>query len=335
MSSKDDGIRPWGIRPATRPDAGGGHVARCAALGAALAAYGPVAAIVEKGGDAWARRFRDAGFDVVPEAEFRIRRWAGVVLDDYGFQGHDIASWRQTVAGPIVQVVDDNVPLPGIDLAVNATPGLSGSRLGEVPALLGATFAMLASPYAGRPEPKIGAVVERVVVGIGWIDAAAATDRVLAALARAAQPDTQVDVVLGSASPNISQVAAMTEARINWRLHRDAQEPWRLLEGAGLAISGAGQSLLERLAFGIPTLAVAVAANQKPALAGVVEAGAAASLGDLDELSEDRIASAFTALAGDTAARMRMSAAAQRLIDGQGAARVASYLVELSRRVAA
>lgn len=327
MSSKANGKLAWAVRPATRADAGGGHVSRCAAVGAALRPYGPVVAILEKGGESWSQRFKDAGLDVVQESDLGSRIFSGVVLDDYGLGPADVPRWRKQTVGPIVQIEDHGTPLSEIDLAINATPGLSGSKLGDVPALLGSAFAMLAAPYADCRRPQIKTKIDRVVVGIGWVDIHGITERVLAALDRLPQLKVRVDVVLSAKSPNITRVAAMVNAQQNWRLHRDAAELWLLLDGADVAVSGAGQSLLERLAFGIPTLAIAAAGNQKPALLGVVASGAACSLGDLNELSEDRIASAFIMLAEDEDRRLKMSLAAQRLVDGQGASRVAHHLV--------
>ena len=328
MPSGADSALAWAIRPATRPDVGGGHVARCSALGAALALHGPVVAIVEKGGEFWHRRFAESGIAVVPECDLGGGPFAGIVLDDYDFRPSDIARWRTCTIGPIVQIDDHGTPLLGIDLAVNATPGLNGFSLGKVPALLGASFAMLAAPYAGRLGPRIRRHIDRVVVAIGWNDANGITERVLAALGQVLQPPARVDVVLGAMSPNIARVAAMVNAAPNWRLHRDVAQPWLLLDGADMAVSGAGQSLLERLAFGIPTLAIATADNQMAVLAGVAGYGAAHSLGTLkDDLSEDRIASAFSALARDADRRSKMSVAAQRLVDGHGASRVARHLV--------
>jgi UDP-2,4-diacetamido-2,4,6-trideoxy-beta-L-altropyranose hydrolase len=102
------------------------------------------------------------------------------------------------------------------------------------------------------------------------------------------------------------------------------------LDGTDLAISGAGQSLLERLALGIPTLAIAVAENQRPALAGVVAEGAAVDLGDPCQESIETIAAQIAGIASCHDQRAALSHAALRLVDGRGAERVARRLAELS-----
>lgn len=319
---------PWAVRPATRPDAGGGHVARCRALAVALKSHGSVLAVIEPGGEAWQGRFAEAGVETLPEDTLSNLSFGGVVLDDYNFGPNDVARWRRHTAGPVVQIEDFGIPLPGIDLAVNATPGFSGDSLAGVPALLGSRYAMLAAPYAGRSRPAIRAEIEKVVVGIGWVDRQGVTERVLAALGRVLAPGRTVDVLLGSNSPNIDSVAVLVSEHSGWRLHRDEREPWRVLEGADLAVSSAGQGLLERLAFGIPTLAISVATNQEPALAGAAAAGAIVDLGNLSSASEDKIARLVATLEADVEKRKAMSAAAQTLVDGGGAARVAKRICE-------
>jgi spore coat polysaccharide biosynthesis predicted glycosyltransferase SpsG len=286
-------------------------------------------AIVEAGGDAWLARFKANGIETLREDEIGDRTFFGVVLDDYAFGTADVSRWRARVTGPLVQIEDFGEPLPGIDLAINATPGRSGDRLAGVPALLGPTYAMLADPYAGRSQPVVKAKVERVVVSTGWVDGTGATERILGALGRVVDSSIRVDVMLGSNSPNVSRVKAITEARECWSLHCDIAAPWTLLEGADLSISGGGQGLLERLALGIPTLAIELADNQALAIAGIVAAGAAIDLGRLSQASEASIAEACAALFADPTRRATLSIGGQRLVDGQGAKRVVRHLAAL------
>lgn len=321
-------LLPWAVRPATRPEVGGGHVARCSALAVALKRHSAVFAVIESGGEIWQDRFDAAGVQTLPDNGLGDRLFAGVVLDDYAFGSKEVLRWRKCTTGLVVQIEDFGTPLPGIDMAVNATPGMAGDRLAGVPALLGAEFAMLATPYTKRPRVRIRPRIERVVVGIGWVDRYSVTERVLSALARVFGPETRVDILLGTNSPNVKHVAALVNARSEWFLHPDEAEPWRLLEDADMAVSGAGQGLLERLAFGIPTLAISVATNQEPSLTGAASVGAVVDLGGLAAASEEKIARYVASLATDFERRRAISVAAQTLVDGNGASRVASRICE-------
>jgi spore coat polysaccharide biosynthesis predicted glycosyltransferase SpsG len=319
----------WALRPATRPQAGGGHVARCCALGVALAEFAPVTVLIESGGEGWRARIVENGLNVADEAQAPSGPYSAIVLDDYEISERDLPFWRTRVQGPLIQIEDFGIPISGVDLVINATPGLSGTHLRGCQALLGPSYAMLAAPYADKGQPEIRRSVEEVVVGIGVIDAADATSLVLEGL-EMALPEARVEVVLGSGSPNVERVAALVAGHKNWRLRLDLRRPWEVVARSDLSISGGGQSLLERMALGIPTIGISVADNQRPALAGVAGAGAAVDLGPIDELSAASVAAAVADLAADGGRRAALSANAQRLVDGQGAARVARHLLAMS-----
>lgn len=321
--------RPWCLRPATCSPAGGGHVSRCVALGRALLRHAPVEAVLERGGEVWTDKFRDNGITVVCEDQVR-RSYAGIVLDDYELGADDVASWRVRTNGPLVQIEDFGAPLAGIDLAVNATPGLSGERIGGVAALLGPSFAMLAEPYENPPAPVIRETVERVVVGIGLNDQPDATSFALAAISTAL-PGAKVDLLLGSHSPNVSRLAERCSHNEDWTLHLDCKAPWEVARRADVAISGGGQSLLERLALGIPCIGFAVVDNQRPALAGAAAVKAVIDLGLFKDIRMGELANAIRSLAQDRAYRTALSSAAKRLVDGKGAARVAAHLAAMTQ----
>jgi len=318
----------WAVFPATRPGAGGGHVARCTALSAALGEYGPVTVIIEPGGGLWEQHFAALGLETVCEP-VTDRSFAGIVLDNYALDAGDVARWRTSTQGPLVQIDDFGCPLSGVDLAINATPGLHGDILEGVPALLGARYAMLGAPYTGVTSREISPEIERVVVGIGLDDSNDATGLALQAIELAMSGKCCVDVILGSISVNAGTIREMTEARSNWNLYLDADEPWRLAMQADLAITGGGQSLLERLALGIPSIGIAIADNQAPALAGAEAAGAIVNMGPLADLSVDMLSSSIRNLARDRKRRALLASSGQQLVDGHGAARTAAHLNKL------
>lgn len=103
---------------------------------------------------------------------------------------------------------------------------------------------------------------------------------------------------------------------------------------ADLAVTGAGQTLYELARVGCPAVAVCVASNQEGQLAHLVKAGCARSGGsagqpeDLPELRQ-----ALLAVLPDGEARLAMSEAGPRLVDGQGALRVAREIASLPREM--
>lgn len=321
----------WALRPASRPQAGGGHMARCSALARRLSAHVPVVIILEQAGEAWRQQLTDAGMPIIHEQDAASSVFAGIVLDDYDLTAEDIVRWRARTSGPVAQIDDFEKPFAGIDLAINATPGLSGDRLNGIPALLGSSYAMLGEAYELRPSPEIRPAVRQVVIGIGLNDAANATSLVMEAVAKAL-PGAPADILLGRNSPNAADVMAAAHRHSRMQVHFDAVEPWRIAQNADIAISGGGQSLLERMALGIPTIGISVADNQRSVLSGAAAADAIVDLGTVSSHDADSIAAVIAELAHAPERRRALSRAAQELVDGRGAARVADHLLSLSRR---
>lgn len=323
----------WAMCPDARIEAGGGHVARCAALARALSAHGPVVAVLGAADGRWAPKF-GGDIEIMAERDAATRFFAGVVLDDYRIDAAAVGSWRSHVLGPVVQLLDFGAPVSGVDLVINAAPGLCGECIAGVPALLGPSYAMLGAAYERRTRPPIRRDIEQITVGMGLIDSKGATGCILRALGSSFAADCWVDVLLSAQSPYREEVDALARQRKRWTLHVDAEAPWSILENADLCISAGGQSLLERLALGLPTIAIAVAENQRAAVAGAAAAGAALDLGALADWSDVKFVAAITDLARDVGRRAAMSAAAQALVDGHGAERVAAFLDRFAARCA-
>jgi len=92
---------------------------------------------------------------------------------------------------------------------------------------------------------------------------------------------------------------------------------------ADLAVTAAGQTLYELAACGRPAVAIEAAQNQHAQVEALARAGALAHVDAVT--SADfvmRVVAAVRALAADPVRRRTMSAAARRMVDGQGATRV-------------
>jgi spore coat polysaccharide biosynthesis predicted glycosyltransferase SpsG len=97
-----------------------------------------------------------------------------------------------------------------------------------------------------------------------------------------------------------------------------------MMLAADLAVSGAGVTLCELAATATPTVAIALADNQRPNFDAFARAGAAVpagGAGDPDMIGA--IATAVRSLADDAARRRAVGARGRALVDGQGAMRVA------------
>lgn len=175
--------------------------------------------------------------------------------------------------------------------------------------------ACLRPQYWDVPARDYPARVERVLVSTGGGDPGEAGAR-LALAAADALPSAQIALVRGpyadpSAPPGVEVVGQPKS------LHAEFLR-------ADVAVCGAGQTMLEACASGTPTVALALADDQR------AQGEEAAELGAVRFVAEEDVPGALRELAGADA-RRPLGERAREVVDGQGALRLARRIAELAR----
>jgi len=335
------------MRVVVRADGGAavgmGHVTRCLALAERLTERGAtvtfvtradtpavVSRIAGQGCEVVAlpgRRDRGADLDALLGRAAAIGARAAVV-DVHGFEAAGQAALR--AAGLRLTMVDDLGRARFVaDVVLNQNLGARAEAYEVEPytrLLLGPRYAMLRRAFVGRAAAPAG-IRPRVLVTMGGGDADNVTLRALRA-ADALAADFVMDVVLGPAFPHDEAVSAAVErARHPVVIHRDLPDLAGLMAGATLALSAAGSTCWELAHLGVPALLLTLADNQAGIAAGLDAAGFAISLGQAERLSGPALRDALAELLADPDRRARMSAIGRRLVDGDGAARVAAEVM--------
>lgn len=205
---------------------------------------------------------------------------------------------------------------------------------GRVPAaarlMLGPRFALLRPEFAAARAalaPRVDAV-RRVLVFFGGFDAGNATGRVLQALdllRRDGIGPFAVDAVIGAQHPARDALQSYCAERPGWACHVQTERMAELMGAADLAIGAGGGATWERCALGLPTLAVAQAANQVEQVETAARAGTLCAPQLRDDSAEAwRVH--IEALWFDPLRRARVADAAHALVDGRGAGRVAQFM---------
>jgi UDP-2,4-diacetamido-2,4,6-trideoxy-beta-L-altropyranose hydrolase len=309
------------------PRIGLGHVMRSIALAQAVRARGARTVFAMSDGPAadLAARY---GFRVAPlrsPAPAALaplsERADWVVLDGYHF-GELYPSLRRQ--GVRVCAVMDQPPRPPADLVVN--PNLSARPVRQ-PALCGARFALLREEFRrARREPRRGPW--RVLVMFGGSDVAGLTSRALGWLARAGDlPPLEITAVVGPLARGRSAITRAAD-RCGARLLVAPSDLPAVMAASDLAVTAAGSSVLEMLRLGVVPLMVTVADNQRGIARAVQRAGAGLDLGPAEALRGEALPAALTSA---VRTRRTMAAAGRRLVDGQGALRVARTLERITR----
>lgn len=313
------------MRIAFRADSGRviglGHLGRCVAIAQAMTRLGAKPVFLDVADDClpW---LRARGFRAEKSG---ARVWDILIGDNYRFTPADHAQNRRmsktllnfddfgTLTGPCDWILSSHIYAPAMSFKANSGCGF----------LIGPKFHPMRAEYwkPRRPKAILPRVRDLLIVlggGDGWGLAGAAVEAAARALPRA-----RIHVVLGPLAEPLK-----TE-RKNVLAYRDLPHLRTLIESADAAVSAGGQTLYELAFIGTPTVAVNLGKDQGDNIRGLEKAGAVVSIGEgKDKRFKKNLATELTRMDIRPALRRGMSEAGRKLLDGQGAFRVAKVLLE-------
>ncbi len=292
---------------------GAGHLARCLALTQAWRDRRGEATLVSHAvPEPWAGWYREEGVDVV-EPGGAVDADVGLVdgylleLADLGLRGN----------GPRVRIDDHGLsPRESVDLLLDQTAGADPDlypNAGLV--LVGPRYVLLRRSLVAMAQTRASGGPE-----------AGRTD-----------PDGPVNLLVvrgGAPTPEVEEFFDAVLSHLDpagWRVRvlTGGQDPGEAMASADLALSAAGSTSWELSLLGVPAVLVAVAENQEPVGQGVGDAGAARYLGPHHRLDPAAVADALVELAADPGRCADLARGGRALVDGQGAARVATRVRSL------
>jgi UDP-2,4-diacetamido-2,4,6-trideoxy-beta-L-altropyranose hydrolase len=354
------------IRADASPEIGSGHVMRCLTLANALAVRGAqvrfvsralpghlAQAIVAAGHslttlslaapagseapqEAWApgHQSKDARATMTALADFRPD-WA--VVDHYGLD----RTWERELrpATRHLMAIDDLARLHECDVLLDANlhqdpRARYAASADRTALLLGPAYALLRPEFArarGGVSTRSGPV-RRLLVFMGGMDSGNATGGVLEAVALLDEPLPLLDVVVGASHPALAAIEAYCRSRPGSRCHVQTPDLAALLADCDLAVGAGGGATWERCCLGVPTVALALAENQRTVLASAARAGLVYAPDDMP-LTPALMATHLQALLHNSALRESLSAAGMAVVDGRGAQRVAAALFGVQIKV--
>lgn len=254
-----------------------------------------------------------------------------VVADGYTFG----TAWQQAVHGHEARllVVDDYGHADHYHARYVLNPNLEAdagtyrSRSADARLLLGPKYALLREEF-GRAAPRTrvaGSTVPRVLVTLGGSDPENVTAKVVAALHGLAGIETIV--VVGGSNPHLAKLEAAVRGSVAAiHLTTNVRDMPALMAEADLAIAAGGSTVWELCSVGLPMLLLVLAENQTSVASALDRAGAAVNLGHHRQVSAGSLANAVRDLIAQPERLADMGRRARRLVDGFGAARVATCL---------
>lgn len=312
-----------------------GHLRRCVTLAAALTRIGVQPRFRVEGGEAAEALVRDAGFPVEAHADLsdaaELSAWIasspaeGVLIDSYRADEEVFRACapKKTIA------IDDlaDRPLP-VDMVVNSTiaaESLDYGRLTRARLLLGPRYALLRPEFEAVPARHARRSIERVMITLGGSDHGTLASSIVRWCAAAA-PSAALEVVIGPFFERLELLCALESDRIVLLEQPHMRD---VMLRADLAVVSGGQTLFELAATGTPAIVITTAGNQVEHARAFADRGTVVLAGRADDPDlPSRFAVAFES-ARDVPARAQMSRRGRELVDGRGAERTASAIVEI------
>jgi len=220
---------------------------------------------------------------------------------------------------PVASIHDLGLAHVESDLVIDGSIGAQGD-------LRGPQFAILDPAVAGLRQADRQPQDGRVLVALGGgSHVLALAGRLSRAIAQRS-PGAAIHVIRGFSAGRRTPALRLA----TWVDAPDGLGPE--LTAAQVAVVAGGVTLFEACALGVPVVALPVTAAQHLAVRAAACRGAAIDTGrpPVDDCMVSRTADAVAALLQNAGLRRRQSQAAWKLVDGQGAFRVAERLKQLA-----
>ena len=201
-------------------------------------------------------------------------------------------------------------------------PGHCRQLIGPRYALLRPEFAQCRGDVARSARP-----ISKLLVSFGGVDSTNETAGILGILRDALPSAVALDVVIGPSNPYGEQLKALAADRPATTLHVATNRMAELMSKADAFIGAGGSTTWERFCLGLPSLVIAVAANQVPTSQYLGKRGAIDYIGRGSELTADDIRGALSRFLADHERRTKMARLGMQLVDGQGAQRVSECML--------
>lgn len=197
--------------------------------------------------------------------------------------------------------------------------------------LLGTTYAPLRKQFKTLPPKIISEKCSDIFISTGGADPAHLALRYAKYIvAHDCGNSIKYHILVGAMNPDLVAIEDIAADCDNILVHSNVSDMKSLICSCDFAISAAGSTLYEICACGVPLITYVMADNQIPGAMAFASNGLALYCGDIRD--GDICPAVFRAveqLASDCGKRQSLSRKMQRLIDGNGAERMAHQLLRL------
>lgn len=197
--------------------------------------------------------------------------------------------------------------------------------------LYGPKYALLRAEFQTAAGRRTAKPVKEILICFGGSDPENATMWTLQSLEQANLTALKFKVVVGAANPHLAEIQNFCQQHEAFKCYASVDDIAHMMKAAQLAIGASGTMNWERCSMGLPALIFSLAENQDASAQALHEAGISCFLGRFGAVSSIDFQHQVWSLINDTEKLFEMSARASALVDGNGAHRVASVMLEMQR----
>ncbi len=314
---------------------GYGHITRCLSLYQAFEARNIIPSFYINGDSTFKNLLKDVNYEIINWVEekelfFNKINDSDVVIVDSYLANKNFYE-KISLSTPLPLFIDDYKRLDypsGIILngSINGKE-LDYSTKNDQTLLLGTKYTPLRKEFWDIPDKQTRLSIHSILITFGGQDVHNLTPRILKVIVRN-YPDIKKKVVIGGGFQNVDQIIKAKDKLTEIYTTPSATEMLNLMLECDVAISAAGQTIYELAQVGIPTIAIAVADNQKNNLAGwVKEKFIDSELTYLQPNLENRLLLRLANLKRKQI-REELSRIGKQKVDGTGAKRIVQFLID-------
>ncbi|MEA5479322.1 UDP-2,4-diacetamido-2,4,6-trideoxy-beta-L-altropyranose hydrolase [Pseudanabaena galeata UHCC 0370] len=174
-------------------------------------------------------------------------------------------------------------------------------------------------------QREVNPIASKILITLGGSDPDNVTLKVIQALNLLNKDKLETIVVIGGSNPHYECLQKeVADASLAISLQRNVSNMPELMAWADLAIAAGGSTNWELAFMGLPSLVITIADNQQAIAVELDRQGVIINLGWHQDVTIEQISLVLRELIGDRHKREDMSKKGRKLVDGNGASRVAS-----------
>lgn len=340
---------PLIIRADANWKVGTGHIMRCLALAQAWHDHGgKTVFITQCDSPPLKQRLFDEGCQVVDLQNCNLAKrdleqticvfdsypGSWLVLDGYHFDSEYQRQIKQT--GHPLLVIDDMADLGHYYADIVLNQNIYAEQLEYkcepyTKLLLGTRYVLLRREFLKWQGYKrdIPEVAKKILVTMGGSDPDNVALKVLKSLEKIVVLDLEVIAILGPSNQNRDMIQRVADSStVIIQLAEDPKNMSSLMARADLAVTAGGSTVWELAYMGVPTSVIVLAPNQQNNARYLEKSGGTVNFGFYNNLSLDTLSLTLKKLISNPEMRTSLANMSQKLVDGQGAIRVLTNLMD-------